>query len=198
MPPNMDKRTAHRWPLLLTIVAGCFLAFGSYWLLHLLETDPDIDPERFKNEPDYIIEKFSYVRMTPEGKPQYLFTGEKLTHRPVNDVSEVLRPVLQSLDPARPPSTITAQRALIHQSDSKVDLLGKVDIRRPETPAGEAVHIQTEELIVYPDEDRMESGVAVRGKVGESHIESVGMKANNATQQLHFASRARIVYPPKQ
>lgn len=194
----MDKRTAHRWPLLLTIVGGCFLAFGSYWLLHIMETVGDIDPERFKNEPDYIVEKFSFVRMTPEGKPHYLFTGEKLIHRPIDDTSEVLRPVLQNLAPDKPPTTITAQRALIHQLESKVDLLGKVDIRRPESPAGEAVHVQTEELIVYPDEDRMESKVAVQAKVGAASIQGIGMKANNATRQLHFASRGQIIYPPKQ
>lgn len=194
----MDKRTAHRWPLLLTIVAGCFLAFGSYWLRHVLETEGDIDPDRFKNEPDYIVEKFSFVRMTPDGKPHYLFTGEKLTHLPVDDTSEVLRPVLQNLEPGKPPMTITARRALIHQAENKVNLLGKVDIRRPESPAGQAVHIQTEELTVYPDEDRMESGVAVTAKVGAASIQGVGMQANNATQQLHFASRGRIVYPPKQ
>jgi lipopolysaccharide export system protein LptC len=194
----MDKRTAHRWPLLLTIVAGCFLAFGSYWLLHIMEREGDIDPERFKNEPDYIVEQFSFVRMTPEGKPHYLFTGAKLTHRPVDDTSEVERPVLQNLAPNTPPTTITAQRALIHQSESKVDLLGKVDIRRPASPTGQAIHIQTEQLIVYPDEDRMESSVAVAAKVGDASIDGVGMQANNATQKLHFASRGRIVYPPKQ
>jgi lipopolysaccharide export system protein LptC len=194
----MDKRTAHRWPLLLTLVAGCFLAFGSYWLVHLMEGEGEADPDRFKNEPDYIVEKFSFVRMTPQGRPQYLFTGEKLTHRPIDDTSEVLRPVLQNLAPDTPPTTITARRAIIHQSENKVDLLGNVDIRRPATPAGRAVHIQTEELVVYPDEDRMESRVAVVAQLGESTVRGVGMKANNATRRLQFASRGQIVYPPKQ
>ena len=194
----MDKRTAHRWPLLLTIVAGCFIAFGSYWLVHLMESSADIDPERFRNEPDYIVEKFSFVRMTPRGKPQYLFTGEKLTHRPIDDSSEVLQPVLQNLAPDTPPTTITAQRALIRQSDSRVDLIGKVDIRRPESPAGRAAHITTEALTVYPDEDRMESKLLVVAQLGDSTIRGVGMQANNATRRLQFSSRGQIVYPPKQ
>lgn len=194
----MDKRTAHRWPLLITIVVGCFLAFGSYWLLHIMDGAGEVDDDRFKNEPDYIVEKFSFVRMTPQGQPQYLFTGEKLTHRPVDDSSEVLRPVLQNLAPGAPPTTIIAQRALIYQSDSKVDLLGQVDIRRPASPTSQAVHIRTEQLIVYPDEDRMESSVAVAGQIGAATIEGIGMKANNATRQLNFASRGRLVYPPKQ
>lgn len=194
----MDKRTAHRWPLLLTLVGGCFLAFGTYWLRHVMDGEAGIDTDRFKNEPDYIVEKFSYVRMTPQGKPQYLFSGDKLTHRPIDDSSEVLRPVLQNLAPGAPPTTITAQRGVIYQAESKVDLLGQVDIRRPESPAGQAVHIRTEQLIVYPDEDRMESRVAVAAKLGAATIEGVGMKANNATRQLKFASRGRLVYPPKQ
>ncbi len=194
----MDKRTAHRWPLLITIVVGIFLALGSFWLLQVIQRgDGDIDPAAAGNEPDYIVEKFSFVRMTPEGKPRYLLYGAKLTHRPLGDVSDVERPMLQSMAPDRPPMTIKAQSARIRHEENEVDLLGKVDINRPASPAARALHMKTEALTVFPDEDRMESNQRVDMALGASTITGIGMKANNATRQVEFARRGQIVIPPK-
>ena len=69
----MHKRTAHRWRLLSTMMVGIFFAFGSFWLLQLITNgDLSITPDTNKSEPDYIVEKFSFVRMTTDGKPRYM------------------------------------------------------------------------------------------------------------------------------
>lgn len=195
----MHKRTAHRWRLLITLVIGTFFAFGSFWLLQVMQNNGiDVEADANKNEPDYIIEKFSFVRMSPEGKPRYLFSGAKLTHRPIDDASDVERPVLKSLTPQSPPMTITSQRARIRHAENQVDLFGKVDIRRPAGPGSRPMQIKTEFLTVFPDEDRMSSNVAVEMKLGSATVAGIGMQANNATRQVHFASRGQIVYPPQE
>jgi lipopolysaccharide export system protein LptC len=193
----MDKRTAHIWPLLMTILVGAFVAFGSYWLVHLMEGEAEIDVDRFKNEPDYIVEKFSFVRMTPEGKPRYLFSGAKLTHRPADDVSDVDAPRLQSLNPQAPPTTVVAKRARIYQAQNKVDLAGQVVVDRPDAPGQKPLHMQTEALTVYPDDERMETALPVKALVGTTTVTGTGMQADNATSQLHIASRAQMAIPPR-
>ena len=194
----MDKRTAHRWPLLITITVGIFLALGSFWLVQVMQRgDGQIDPDAAGNEPDYIIEKFSFVRMTPEGKPRYLFYGAKLTHRPLNDVSDVAQPMLQNMAPGEKPMTIRAQTARIRHQENQVDLIGKVDVHRPASPQTRELHMTTEALTVFPDEDRMESNQRVDMALGAATISGVGMKANNATRQVQFASRGQIIVPPK-
>lgn len=194
----MDKRTAHRWPLLITITLGIFLAAGSYWLVEVMQrADDKIDADAAGNEPDYIIEKFSFVRMTPEGKPRYLLYGEKLAHRPLSDVSEVTQPLLQNMAPGQAPMTIKSQSARILHQQSQVELFGKVDIHRPAAPGTRELHMTTEALTVFPDEERMESSARVEMALGAATISGVGMKANNATRQLAFTSRGQIVVPPK-
>ena len=194
----MDKRTAHRWPLLITITVGAFLALGSFWLVQVMQRGDDpLDPSAAGNEPDSIVEKFSFVRMTPEGKPRYLFYGAKLTHRPLGDVSEVEQPMLQSMAPGQATMTIKSQKALIRHEENTVDLLGKVDIHRPPTPDARELRMKTEALTVFPDEDRMESDRRVDMALGAATITGVGMKANNATRQVEFASRGQIIVPPK-
>ena len=194
----MDKRTAHRWPLLITITIGVFLALGSFWLLQIMERgDNQIDQAAAGDEPDYIVEKFSFVRMTPEGKPRYLFYGAKLTHRPLGDVSEVEQPMLQSMTPGQATMTIKSQKAHIRHEENTVDLLGKVDVHRPAAGAARELRMKTEALTVLPDEDRMESAVRVDMALGAATISGVGMKANNATRQVQFGGRGQIIVPPK-
>ncbi|UUZ51714.1 LPS export ABC transporter periplasmic protein LptC [Massilia sp. B-10] len=42
------------------------------------DSELSVNPSR--DEPDYIVEKFSFVRMDANGQPHYLFYGDKLTH----------------------------------------------------------------------------------------------------------------------
>ena len=196
---NLHRRTAHRWRLIATLVIGSFIAFGSFWMVHLMQTGDaagEIDPS--KNEPDYIVEQFSFVRMTPEGKPHYLLSGAKLTHRPLDDSSEVVLPVLRNIAPGAAPMTIVAQRARILSGANQVDLSGKVDIQRPASPTTRSMRMRTETLTVFPDEDRMQTRAPVELQLGASTIHGTGMRANNATRQIHFDTRGQIVNPPKQ
>jgi lipopolysaccharide export system protein LptC len=194
----MDKRTAHRWPLLITITVGVFLAFGTFWLADVMQrTDEQLDAQAAGNEPDYIIEKFSFVRMTPDGKPRYLLYGDKLMHRPLGDVSDVSAPLLQNMAPGQAPMTIKAQSARILHQQKQVDLQGKVEISRPGSDTARALHMRTEALTVFPDEERMQTSARVDMALGASTISGVGMQANNATRQLAFSSRGQIVIPPK-
>lgn len=192
-----NQRTAHRWKLLTTIVVGTFLAFGSLWLLQVMQRDDgQISGDPLSKEPDYIVEKFSFVRMTPEGKPRYLFYGGKLTHRPFDDTSLVERPIMQNMTPGEQPMTINAREALIRHKDNQVDLRGKVDIVRPATAAAQAMRLKTEALTVFPDEDRMSSNTSVQMTLDSSVITGAGMEASNATREVQFKGRGRIVVPP--
>lgn len=194
----MHKRTAHRWRLLATMLGALFLACGSFWLLQVMQGgDGEFDPDLSKNEPDYIVEKFSFVRMSPEGQPRYLFYGAKLTHLPLNDASDVEQPILKSLVPGEPAMTINALRARIHHAENKVDLLGQVDIHRPASPSTRYLRLKTEALTVFPDEDRMQSDQKVTMVLGDATITGTGMQANNATRQIDFHSKGQIVFPPK-
>lgn len=193
---DQHKRTSHRWPLVAMITGGVLLAAGSFWLVQLMNRpDVSLNPDSAGDEPDYIIEKFSFVRMTPEGKPRYLFHGERLTHRPQSDVSVVERPILKNLTPGAPPMTLQANRARIRHPVNQIDLLGKVDVSRPVSPTTRALQMQTEALTVFPDEERMQSDQLVKMTHGAAVITGVGMQANNATRQVTMG-RGRMVYPP--
>jgi len=183
----------------MTLVIAVFVAFGTFWLLQLLNRgEEDMLADKRLNEPDYIIDQFSVVRMTKEGKPSYIVAGDKLVHRPIDDSSEIDKPLVRNLSSTHPPMDITAERARVDEYNTRVKLQGNVKIDRAAQGKSPAMQMTTQALTVYPDEDRMETDQPVRIVQGGTTATGSGMKANNATRQVELQGRGRIVYPPAQ
>jgi lipopolysaccharide export system protein LptC len=190
------KRTAHRWQLMLWILAGLLMAFGSWWLVLVMERpDGGVGIGAAADEPDYIVEKFSFVRMSPDGKPRYLFSGDKLTHRPANDISIVERPVVQGVGQERRPTKIVAAQARISPSDSRIDMYGGVHVDQPATAQLARSEMRTESLTVFPDEERMETSAEVWMTDGHMRMHSQGLHYDHAKMQVK-ANRIRLELPP--
>ena len=194
----MHKRTAHRWRLATIMIAGSVFALGSFWLVQVINRGELAGPaDGLKTEPDYIVEKFSFVRMTLDGKPRYIISGDKLTHRPSDDSLDVVMPVVLNIASKQPPMTMNAKAAHIDQATNVVDLMGDVDIRRPPLGAAQGMTLKTDALTVFADEDRMETKQPFQLVVGSTTVAGVGMKANNATGRLDVQSRMQLNFPPR-
>lgn len=194
----MRKRTAHRWQLTIIMTVGVFVAVGSFWLVQVVnQAGQQAQADQHRNEPDYIIDRFSMVRMTKTGQPAYIISGDKLTHRPIDDSSDIDRPRVHSLSGEQPPMTIAGDTAHVDQGNTRVKLNGNVDVERPATPKAQSLRLKTTTLTVFPDEERMETTAQVEMRVGTSVATGTGMKANNATRQVELGGRGTITMPPR-
>jgi lipopolysaccharide export system protein LptC len=195
----MRKRTAHRWQLTLIMVIGVFVAAGSFWLVQLVnQAGGEAQADMFRNEPDYIIDRFSMVRMNKEGQPAYIISGDKLTHHPVDDSSDIAKPIVHALSAAeRPPMHINPDSAHVDQGNTRVCLDGYVDVVRPATATTQAMRMKTPTLTVFPDEERMETVAPVDLQLGGTTSTGTGMRFNNATRQVQLGGRGTITMPPR-
>lgn len=194
----MHKKTAHRWRLTLIMLFGVACALGTFWLVQVVnQAGRQAEADSHRNEPDYIIERFSFVRLNKDGKPSYIISGDKLTHRPIDDSSEIDKPVVRSLAQDKPPMDIRSQTARVDDVNSRVTLRDDVTIDRAASQANNALHLETDKLVIYPDEDRMETDQPVRMKSGETTARANGMRADNASRQLALSGRGTLVFPPK-
>ncbi|MYM35930.1 LPS export ABC transporter periplasmic protein LptC [Duganella sp. FT50W] len=194
----MRKRTAHRWQLTLIMMTGVFVAVGSFWLVQVVnQAGQDAGADKFREEPDYIIDRFSTVRMNKNGQPAYIVSGDRLTHHPVGDLSVIDKPLVHSLSGDQPPMNIHAQTAYVDQNNTRVRLEGNVDVVRPATKQTQELRLKTSTLTVYPDEERMETTAKVDMLAGGSTATGDGMKANNATRQIALGGRGTITLPPR-
>lgn len=197
MATYVNKRTAHRWRTLALMLTAVFVAFGSFWLLQAYQSGDGGDGANNLSEPDYIVENFSFVRMTETGAPRYVVSGAKLVHHPQTDVSEVTRPNVESIAPGRPRMTMRAERGQVFHGENRVELMDKVEIVRPATPTSEALHARTEALTVLADDEIVKTRRPVQMTLGAATVDAVGLVAVNPTQRLHLGGRGRIVYPPR-
>ncbi|TFW30774.1 LPS export ABC transporter periplasmic protein LptC [Massilia horti] len=197
MATYVNKRTAHRGRLLALMLMGLLCAFGSFWLLQVMSGGEETQAGVASTEPDYIIDNFSFVRMSEHGQPRYVLSGARLTHRPVDDVSEIEKPVMHSLTTQHPPMTVTANHARVLHAKDQVDLIGDVDVVRPETPKYKPLRMRTEELTLLPDDEIMKTDKHVTLTLGGMSVSGTGMVANNATQQVHLDSQSHIELPPR-
>jgi lipopolysaccharide export system protein LptC len=124
-------------------------------------------------------------------------SGDRLTHRPVDDISFVDNPVMQGMTVNHPRTTITAERARILHEKDQVDLVGNVNVQRPAVGNSKPLSIKTPEMTVLPDEELMKTDKPVEMMVGATNVRGTGMVANNATQQVHIVSGGRIILPPR-
>jgi lipopolysaccharide export system protein LptC len=197
MATYVNKRTAHRWRMLVLMLAGVFCAFGSFWLLQMVTQEEQTTQLGRSNEPDYIVDNFSFVRMGPNGQPRYVVSGDRLTHRPMDDISFVDKPVVQGITVDHPRMTMHAERARILHEQGQVELIDNVDVERPGTATSKPLSIKTQELTVLPDEELMKTDLPIEMKLGSATVRGTGMVANNATQQVHLATRSQLVFPPR-
>jgi len=194
----MRKRTAHRWQLTIIMTVGVFVAVGSFWLVQVVnQAGQQAQADQHRNEPDYIIDRFSMVRMNKAGQPAYIISGDKLTHRPIDDSSDIDRPRVHSLGGEQPPMNIAADTAHVDQGNTRVKLNGNVDVIRPAAPNAQPLRMKTSTLTVFPDEERMETAVPVELHSGGSVATGTGMHANNATRQIQLGGRGTITMPPR-
>jgi lipopolysaccharide export system protein LptC len=188
---------AQRWRVMLTIAIGTFVALGSFWLVQVMERSAlDLRPDPNRNLPDYIVERFSFVRLDINGAPAYIVSGDKLTHLPADDASLVEQPYMRNLSSTQPPTEIRAAHARIDQDNTRMHLTGNVHVERVASASLQKMDLKTEALTVFPNSDRMETDQPVRVVLGQSVMTGVGMKANNATRQLDVSQRLQITYPP--
>lgn len=193
----MDGRSLNRFRLTVVIVLSVVITLGSFWILEVMRRGIiDSTPDSPRSEPDFYVENFNFVRMAQSGEAQYLISGKRLIHNPVNDSYEVEMPVVNSLSKQRPPMSIRAKRAMIEGDYTKVHLYNDVEIDRPATPTAQHFQLRSEYLLLLPDEDVMTSDLPVDMTLGTSRLKGIGMYANNATRELRLSNNVHATYQP--
>jgi lipopolysaccharide export system protein LptC len=155
----------------------------------------DYVPNLARSEPDFYVEKFSYVKMSRTGAARYHISGERLTHNPLDDSYDIQQPVLNNQsDSNGPPMTVRADRGRVDSDNSKVHLYDNVQMDRAASPKSESLRVKSEYMLVLPDEDVVQTDKPVQITLGQSKLNGTGMFANNATRELRLSSNVHGTY----
>ncbi|HEY0845784.1 MAG TPA: LPS export ABC transporter periplasmic protein LptC [Noviherbaspirillum sp.] len=182
---------------IITVAVLAMLALGSFWLYEVLRrAATDVIPSPERSEPDFYVEKFSYVKLSKTGAAHYHFSGARLTHNPKDDSYDITQPVVRNLSNPESPMIMRADRARVSSDNSEVHLYDDVRLDRPGTATAEPMHISSEYLLLLPDDDVMKTDKPVEITFGRSRLTGAGMFANNATREFTLSSNVHGTYQP--
>lgn len=192
-----ELRSGEKIRLLVLLLIAIGLALGSYWVLEVIrkglnESMPTIQ----RNEPDYYVDKFKFVRMTNTGQVHYVISGARLTHNPVSASFEIQQPVVTSLSNNQPPITARADHAVSEQDNSKVHLYDNVTVDRPASATTEHFRFKSDYMLALPDDDVIQTDKPVEIALGSSRLTGTGMYANNARREFKLMSKVHGIYQP--
>ncbi len=191
----MNYSLHRRVPALLTLGLVLLLAAGSLWMLKAAQRGESNAPATGqRTEPDYVIEGFRYVKVARDGSAEYVIEGDRLAHDPISDDSLISRPRLNSYSRGRAPMALSADKARINGDHSEFHLIDNVRLERPQTRGNEALTVESEYMLVLPDQDIVKTDRAVHAQLGSSTLEGVGMEADNKKRQLTLQSRVKATY----
>ena len=182
--------SAMRFRLGVVLVLCGVLALGSFWVLQVQRKRAEDEiPDIPRIAPDYYVHKFTFVKMAKSRTARYNISGDELVHNPQDDSYEITRPIINQFANGRPPMLMHADRALVNSDNSEVQMIGNVDIDRPQFEVSEHFHLKAPTLTLLPDDDIMKTDAPVDILLGTTILRGTGMVANNAARQLELASK---------
>jgi len=165
-------RRLHKRLLVLSLVAG-----GS-WLLSL---DPpgEAPSTAFSNErkADYFLRHFEIVSMDLQGRPQRTLQAEQMEHFPLDDSTDLKKPVLHIHSAESPAWKVISKTGHMDSDGEQLTLNGPVRLHRPAAPGFQAITVDTHNVRVQLDKDLAETREAVDIKTGIHKMNGIGMKA---------------------
>jgi lipopolysaccharide export system protein LptC len=182
-----------RIALVLALVAA--LALGSFWLLEVMRRNGE-GPTRTlgKDESDYTVNQFTFLRLSEQGQVKYEVSGEKLTHY-LNETYEITKPLVHAMSDHAAPVAVQAERALIDDTARKVHMYRNVKLDRPPSGNSGHLHMDSEYLMILPDDDVMQTDRQVDIQLGLTRLSGVGMFANNTTREFRLFNNVHGFFP---
>ena len=195
---NQDGRNrAVRFRLSLIMLLGLIGALGSLWVLEVMrQQEAARTPQFRRTESDYQVEKFHLLRIAANGQANYLLSGERLLHHPIDDSIDIFAPVAHNIKPDSALVTIRADVARLLEDNQHVFLKGNVRVNRPASEKQQALQITAPTLLVKTESDTMQTDDAVEITLGQSVLKGKGMLANNATGMLQLSHQVHGVLRP--
>jgi lipopolysaccharide export system protein LptC len=186
---NLDRLS--RWFPFLLLAAVAALTF---WLDQVVRLPSSFTGKTVRQDPDYIVDRLTAVKMNAAGNVGYTLYADRLTHFPADDRTQLESPRFVSLLDGGAPITVTARQAQLSANGENVYFEHNVRVVRDPTPTQTRMVLETEFLHVIPDAHLVRTDRAVRLTDAHTVVEAVGLELNSETRVLKLLSTVKGVY----
>ncbi len=182
-----------RLPSLITIILLIILVIGTWWSAHYTMSTIEIDPPRkLTHEPDAWAHDFVMVRTNPAGEAINRLEGDYFEHYPDDDSYYIVQAIATGIRPDRPVTIGSSDEATMDQDGTRITMQGNAHVHRVPSQDRAALDIYSEVLVIYPDEDVVETDQPAHIIDGRSTMDGIGMHYANDTRQLQVFSASNV------
>lgn len=187
-----------RLPALIALFMLLALVGITWWAADYAERIFALQTEEpaVSKDPDAWSGHFTMLQSDENGIAVTRLDGSRLRHFPHDGSYEIDEPELISQRPDSPRIIASSDIAYAYNNVTLVHMIGNAHAYRFETPDNSALDISSEKLIVYPDDDILETDQPAVVIQGNSRLVGDGMKYNNNTRKLDVYANTGVRMAP--
>ena len=173
------------------------LAIISIWLLSGEDNKNNPSQDEQVRTSDYSMTEFTLTIMDDSGTPSRVITGDKMSHYPDDDSTEILFPVAHVIDQQKDTWIMSSNKGRTQGEGEEIVLTGNVIITRQDN---NEIELRTEKLILDTLHNTAYTDLAVNIKSPYGNTNSVGLHAALEDKMINLHSRVKGFYnaPPSQ
>lgn len=182
-----------RGPALLSLAMLAGLVIGTWWAADYARRAIPVDPPgRITHEPDSWAHHFVMIRTGTDGMATNRLEGVQLRHYPDDDSYEVDQARATGQQTGAPITVGTADLATMNSDGSRITLAGNAHVYRLPDEQRAPLDITSERLVLYPDQDVVETDAPARVINGPHVMHGIGMRYDNSSRQLTVFSSTDV------
>lgn len=172
--------------LLLAALAGL-----TFWLDRVVQPPATSRTVPLNDDPDYIVDGLSAVRMDAQGHVKHTLRAQKMTHYPDVDVTVLLEPKFVTYTEGRSPVTVTSREARLSGNGENVYFEHDVRVVRAPSSNKSELTLETSYLHVIPDDNIAKTDKPVTIRDATSVVTASGLELNSETRVLKLHGRIK-------
>ena len=171
--------------IVLTLLAGV-----SVWLERITQQEPVTKTDKTRHEADFSADKITLHRFDPTGKVQYILVADNMVHYADDESTELKNPRLNYLN--RPePVWVESRFASVNKDGTTVVLTDQVLVRRAAHAGKPESTLRTEQMTVWPDDEKMRADKPVTLTQGQTVINAERMESDNIIGEVRLQGQVR-------
>ncbi|MDH5407540.1 MAG: LPS export ABC transporter periplasmic protein LptC [Gammaproteobacteria bacterium] len=164
------------------------------WLLRTLSDEDKEYKTASKYEADYFLEDFVATAIDAKGKPSYRLEAKELKHFPVSTLVTLQKPYIEFYTDQTKPWQTWAEHGIVHETDQRMILTGKVRIHRAGEKNETAITLLTDSLTIDTRSKLAETEDDVDIQRGSDNISATGMRIDMLNDRLELLSKVQGKY----
>lgn len=176
-----------------TFVLFALLIALTVWLDRVTQPLLNAPELNFYQQPDYIIEQITGLRVEHDKAIHRFFYAEKLFHYSNQERTQLEDIQFVNSQTGKPPFRVVADHAELRENGEDIFLTDNVTVIRGLDDDKHKITLKTDKLHLIPDENKAKTDQSVMISRHNTTINAVGLELNNQTGIVELLSRVRAI-----